>query len=164
MTTHSFEYLDNIDRVIVIKQGRIIHQGHFNDLKHLDYFSVKLNNLNQNEETKQNNRFSINKRDYESKNSKDEIIHRAIRINNDESKENIKVNWRSFYKFFFFSYFTIFAFFFVVVILIVDVLVRLQFAIYLLQWVQAVSKNFKNDQDKFNKVVFYKALDIVGIF
>ena len=164
MTTHSFEYLDNIDRVIVIKQGRIIHQGHFNDLKHLDYFSVTLNNLSQNEETKQNNRFSINKRDYEPKNSKDEIIHRAIRINNDESKEKIKVNWRSFYKFFFFSYFTIFAFFFVVVILIVDVLVRLQFAIYLLQWVQAVSKSFKNDQDRFNKVVFYKALDIVGIF
>ena len=52
LITHAVEFLDKVDRVIVMEQGNIIHQGHFNDLKHLDYFQVVLNNTSHIEDGK----------------------------------------------------------------------------------------------------------------
>ena len=45
LITHAIDLLDKVDRVIVVKQGRIIHQGHFDQLKNLDYFQTMLNNI-----------------------------------------------------------------------------------------------------------------------
>ena len=166
LITHAVEFLDKVDRVIVMEQGNIIHQGHFNDLKHLDYFKVVLNNTSHiedgkdSEETKQTDiHHDKSSNDFDTESSNDELTYRAIKINNDESKEKITVNWQSFYKFFFFSYLTIFTLFFVVVILIFKVLIHLQFTIYLLQWVRVVSKRFKQDKEKFNRILIWKGYD-----
>ena len=107
-----------------MKQGRIIHQGHFDELKHLEYFKIILNNIKKNEkkvneELKEDFKIYDKKehQDSDSEDSEDDITRRGSTINNDENKECIQVSWNSFYRFFFFSFWTITVFLFVVILL-----------------------------------------------
>ena len=55
LITHAVDLLDKVDRVIVMEQGRIIHQGHFDELKYLEYFRAMLDHTTQIENEKEDN-------------------------------------------------------------------------------------------------------------
>ena len=62
LITHAVDFLDKVDRVIVMKQGRILHQGHFDELKHLEYFRAILSNVKtkDNDESKEEEKQNFN--------------------------------------------------------------------------------------------------------
>ena len=181
LITHDIDILDKVDRVIVMKQGRIIHQGHFEELKHLEYFRVMQDNRREIEETKGNddqNCTSKNKafsKDQDSESTRSGCSQKGSKINNNENKEKIIVNWRSFYNFFSYSYLTIIAIIFVVIFLCLQRETNVQFDYYLIKWVKKISSTHRNDAEKLKKVLIYngayfasiiasKVMEVVFIF
>ena len=168
LITHAIDLLDKVDRVIVVKQGRIIHQGHFDQLKNLEYFQTMLNNIKKNQNTEEvkedlEHHNSNEQQESDLEDSEDDITHRGSTINNDENKEKIVVNWKSFYKFLFYSYSTIIAFVFAVLILYLRRQIFVLFSYYLLKWVRKVSKTFENDKEMFKMIVITKIIQVVII-
>ena len=174
MITHAVDFLDKVDRVIVIKQGRIIHQGHFDELKHLDYFRAILSNIktkdnDESKEEEQKQNFNLkdtsnskqdmanNEQDNQSEMSDQSFAHRGSTINNDENKEKIRITLRSYAKLFFFSYWTAFALILALVSLYYKKQLSVQVNYYLLKWVKEVSKQKENDHEKFKLIIYYQA-------
>ena len=169
LITHDIDILDKVDRVIVMKQGRIIHQGHFEELKHLEYFRVMLYNRREIEETKRNDdqdctsKNTAFSKDQDSESTRSGCSQKESKINNDENKEKIIVNWRSFYNFFSYSYLTIIAIIFVVIFLCLQRETNVQFDYYLIKWVKKISSTHRNDAEKLKKVLIYNAAYFASI-
>ena len=145
-------------------QGRIIHQGHFDELKDLEYFRVMLDKLNQSKQydSKEEEKFAPSSKNFAKDDIKDDdsdtsrsSIVRGSTINNDENKENIIVNLRSFYKFFFYSWWTLIAIICLIALLYLKRQTMVQFDYYLLKWVKYISETHKNSKKRLNKVLFY---------
>ena len=138
-------------------QGRIIHQGHFDELKDLQYFKTKVENLKYNEKNGSDNEtIEKSKHDIEKENHiKDddseisEIVYRGSTINNDENKEKIKVNWRAYARLIFFNYWSFIALIIFLVLSYYEVQIKVQNNLYLIRWVKKVSKHHVNDHEKF---------------
>ena len=172
LITHAVDFLDKVDRVIVMKQGRILHQGHFDELKHLEYFRAILSNVKtkdnyeSKEEKKQN--FNLkdtsnpkqymakNEQDFQSETSDQSLAYKGSTINNDENKEKIRITLKSFAKLFFFSYWTAFALILALVSLYGKKQLSVQVDYYLLKWVKEVSKDKQYDHEKFKLIIYYQ--------
>ena len=158
LITHDIDILDKVDRVIVMKQGRIIHQGHFEELKHLEYFRVILEKGGEEVKGKSFTRKSYGKDilnhnknilDNISKSCNNDIVHRRYTLNDDENKEEIKVNLRSFINLFLFNYWTLFVIVLVIICLFSQKQLNVKFHYYLIHWVKEISKHKENDHDMF---------------
>ena len=138
-------------------QGRIIHQGHFDELKDLEYFKTKIENQKYNERNPSNNetieksKHDTNKEDHIKDDDSEisEIVHRGSTINNDENKEKIKVNWRTYARLLFFNYWSFVALIILLVLSYYRVQIKVQTNFYLIKWVKKVSKHHVNDHEKF---------------
>lgn len=45
LITHAVDFLDQVDKIIVMERGKILHQGSFAELKHLEYFQTILDHM-----------------------------------------------------------------------------------------------------------------------
>jgi ATP-binding cassette, subfamily C (CFTR/MRP), member 1 len=45
LITHAIDFLDQVDKIIVMEKGKILHQGSFAELKHLEYFQTILDHM-----------------------------------------------------------------------------------------------------------------------
>lgn len=45
LVTHSVDFLDRVDKIIVMEKGEILHQGTFEELKDLEYFRTILDHM-----------------------------------------------------------------------------------------------------------------------
>ena len=96
-----------------------------------------------------------NEKDDISERSNSNARRRGSTINNDENKEKIQVNWRSYIKFFFFSKWTL-----IVIILVLGLSyyksqIKVQFNYYLTKWIKEVNKNHEKDNEKLKKIYEY---------
>ena len=86
------------------------------------------------------------------------LSSRKSKFDEDESKEEIKVSWRVYVKFFTYTKWTILA---LVVVFLSEYAKKqsnMVFDYYIIKWVKLVSESFKNDTGLLTKVIVYKLL------
>ena len=179
LITNDFDILDQVDRVIVMEQGCIKYQGHFDELKHLDYFRTIQENVNQlenekedNDERKGNHVYQLSQKISSKENEKEDDSNKSnsiayfkgSTINNDENKEKIKVNWRSYIKFFFFSKWTLIFIILILGLAYYKAQIKVKFNLYLIRWIKEVNKNHENDKEKLKKICTYMVYIIIASF
>lgn len=158
MVTHAVDFLDRVDRIIVMEKGRIIHQGHFDQLKHLEYFNTILEHMKQKnvkedekEEDKSNGKNGKKRNgsttSRRSQRSNSYISHRGSTINKDENDEQIDIGWRSFIKYFFYSKWTVMMLFVVIIFILARRACNMLFSYYMLRWVKDISDTHSNDPE-----------------
>jgi ATP-binding cassette subfamily C (CFTR/MRP) protein 1 len=69
LVTHAIDYLDRVDRIIVMKKGEIIHCGTFDELKNEKYFQIVIEQMNKTKE-KDNDSIEENKIENETNEAK----------------------------------------------------------------------------------------------
>ena len=157
MITHAVDFLDRVDRIIVMEKGRIIHQGHFDQIKHLEYFNTILEHMqhkNQKEDEKEDgnkNEKSKKRKNgsngHHSERSNSYISHRGSTINKDENEEQVPIGWRSFIKYFSYTKWTVIMLFIVIVFILIRRSFNILFSYYMLKWVKDISDTRSNDSE-----------------
>ena len=164
LVTHAIDILDRVDRIIVIDQGQIMHQGHYEELKNTIYFrnlfdslhhegkdseegKEDLNSDNSNKETPQKESLIENtNRDYMSKNE--------VKLTIDENKEEISTNYALYYNFFTYSNWTSVTLVINIILMIAYQILVMLFSYYILKWIKDISKNSSNDSSLLSKIVY----------
>ena len=138
LVTHSVEFLDRVDRIIVIEKGIIILNGSFEELKHEEYFSNILLNMSKIE--KKSNSSKCEVKDINDKIKEQENLTHGIgtKIIDEEDKEEIKYglfHYMSFIK----SAFVITLF--ILSWMVASRLIVMKKEYFLIQWIKDFSQN-----------------------
>ena len=161
LATHAIDILDRVDRIIVIDQGQIIHQGHYDEIKDTDYFRNTYESIGHENKHKEEDKIDpIN--DYEEQNLKNELnktkqtymSKREAKLTVDENKEKINVDYRIYYHFFTYSNWIVITMIFTVILIIINRFVMMLFSFYMLHWVKDISKNRSNNSSMLLDVIY----------
>lgn len=146
IVTHAIDFLDKVDRIIVLDKGNIIHNGVFEDLKHMEYFNTIIKRITKDEilsEEKTNEIANTNELSkYEDlKLRKNYLSLKGSTITSNENEEKTKVDWKLHLKYLTFSRVTILMSFLALVFLIVSGACGISFDYYLLKWIKDASQS-----------------------
>ena len=172
LVTHAIDVLDRVDRIIIVDQGQIIHQGHYDELQNSEYFrkifeSLKHDNKN-NEEVKEDPNLK-NERPVSKEQSKNEtksyMSKKEAKLTVDENKEKINVDYRMYYKFFTYSNWTLITIAFSILLIILNRFVVMLFSYYMLSWVKDISKNRSSNPVLLRDIIYTTcAITLISCF
>lgn len=164
IVTHAIDFLDRVDRIIVMDKGSIIHQGHFNDLKDLEYFKIIIKHMaigdeNEREEVKDNS--SINEsialrstlQKQKTKRTDSFVSSKASFINKNENSEELKLNWRIYSKFFSYTKWTTITTISLFLMFAIRRIFNILFNYIMLRWVKSVSQGDENHNELLSQLV-----------
>jgi ATP-binding cassette, subfamily C (CFTR/MRP), member 1 len=147
LVTHAVDFLNKVDRIIVMNKGRIEMDGTFEELKERPYFKKVLKTIHKTEEKEYEEEDSQNEVK-EKKNFMSEKEHKLIE---DEDSQEVNITWSTYKKFFSYSKFPFFLISIWVVILSIERLVDLYVRYLTLEWV----KNFSTTKEIAIGVIFF---------
>ena len=163
LVTHAIDILDKADRIIVLDQGQIIHQGHYDKLKDLEYFRNLFDNLHHEEKgSEEKEDLDNDKIDYElspketinKSANKDYIGKNEVKLTIDENKEEISTNSSLYYNFLTYSNWTPATILISIFLITADKILVMLFSYYMLKWIKDISVNSSNDSSLLSKVIY----------
>lgn len=108
LVTHAVEFLQKVDRIIIMEKGKIKYFGTYEELQHSDEIKHIIETLSQvsvHHSSKTSEESKENPEDEEQKETekvkKSFISNNESKIITDENEEKIEVDWSIYYKFFF---------------------------------------------------------------
>ena len=101
LVTHDIEMLSKVDRIIVMEEGNIIIQGHYNELKHLTYFEKFRNNKEEHSLAKIKKINDLQETASDTSNA--QKVTKSSSFVKDESQEEISISAKSFLNFFMYN-------------------------------------------------------------
>lgn len=173
LITHAVDFLDRVDKIIVVEKGEIIHQGKFEELKDHDYFKLILDHMKQEEicdeeEAKQeqvvvHNDFQ-NTRGYNNQVRKSYLSTKGSTITTDENKEMTKADWTVYFGYLTHTKWTIISVLGLLAAIILKRVSDLFFDYYLLTWIKDISETRHNHWDIFGIVLLLTAALTITAF
>ena len=156
LITHSGDFIDQADKIIVLNKGRISHQGSFEELKDYDYFKKIIKNMksrlaNEDEEVK-NSDTDINEE------SKNFVCSKVHKLTVNENKEKVSSGFKPYLNYLTYTKSTSIWAMLAVLFIILSKAFNISFDYYLLTWIKEVSSSSQN-----NVELFYKVLRITGV-
>ena len=154
--------MDRVDKIIVMDKGRILHQGSFDELRHLEYFQTILDHMRKedigdDEESKQiveKPRNDLqNCSQYRDQIRKSYLNNRGTRITTDENKEVTKVGWKIYFKYLTYTKWTVVTITLTILVIILKRLSDILFDYYILTWIRDISETRHNHWDLFGLVL-----------
>mmetsp|Transcript_19102 Transcript_19102/g.18734 ORF Transcript_19102/g.18734 Transcript_19102/m.18734 type:complete len:705 (+) Transcript_19102:2007-4121(+) len=107
LVTHAVEFLDQVDRIIVMEKGRIKYIGTYDEIQHSDEIQHILKTLEKTarknselEEDKEENKEDKEDVKPDEKLKKSFMSEKGTNITEDENEEKIVVGWKVYYSFF----------------------------------------------------------------
>lgn len=112
LVTHAVEFLEKVDRIIVMEKGKVKYNGTYEEIQHSDEIQHILKSLektarkeSENEEDKEEDKDSEEEEDQEEKPDKDDLkkshmSEKGTHITEDENEEKIVVGWNVYFSFF----------------------------------------------------------------
>ena len=145
-----------------MEDGKVIHTGSFDELKHLSYFDRLNDDFNQpnlKEERKLTPR-SPRTKIYQIKNRSPNpnFATERSKISVDENKEEIGIDWKVYYKFFTYTIWTMITLLILLLSLYLKKQTYMLFDYYLISWVKNVSESFENSPDVLTKAIVFKVI------
>ena len=172
--THAIDILDRVDKILVLDQGRIIHQGSYEELKDVEYFKRLVENENTNQQNKEEektnpkieaNNHKKSKQNYMTKSTeKNSKNMKGTRLNVDENKEQIIINNMSFYRFFTYNKWTLVTLTLGVILVGSSRVLEMLFSYYMLGWVKYISRYSENNPALLMDVIYATSVIIVVSF
>jgi len=98
LVTHVIDFLDKVDKILVIENGKVIHNGTFDEIKDEEYFKIIMQHQKQaemvkdDEETKEKSVVADEKEIISLR--KSHLSTKGSKLTVDENKEVAKVDWR----------------------------------------------------------------------
>ena len=168
LVTHAIDILDRVDTIIVLDKGQIIHQGCYQELKDVEYFK----RLIEKENTKQHNReeekigpkinHKIAKLENMIKNvDKSNLNKKGAKLNVDENKEKININYMSYYDFITYSKLTLISIILGILLVGSSRILEMLFSYYMLDWVKYISYYSSNNTSLLMNVIYIVSAIIV---
>lgn len=107
LVTHAVDFIDKVDRIIIMESGRIKYMGTYEELKHSEEIkhivkTLASHSIKHNEH--ENDEPEAEGDDEEIPRSKSFMSINGSNITEDENKEDIEVGWNAYYNFFFTNY------------------------------------------------------------
>jgi ATP-binding cassette, subfamily C (CFTR/MRP), member 1 len=156
LVTHAVDFLDRVDKILVIEKGKILHEGTFDEIKDQDYFKIIVQQqkeaemregLNQEDEKEEEN--SEERKYFEKKSRKSHLSKKGTTITADENKEIAKVDFRVYWDYFTFSPLTLILFMISILGLTIRRFSSMFFDYTLLKWVKSIAETKENDAELF---------------
>lgn len=107
--THAVDFLDRVDKIIVMNEGRIINQGTFEELRETDYFKIIIDQMkNTGKFDKKDGEKSESDKDESSSEDedvtpRDYMSKEGTTITDKEEEEHIDVSIKTYLSFLFYS-------------------------------------------------------------
>jgi ATP-binding cassette, subfamily C (CFTR/MRP), member 1 len=165
LVTHAVEFLDKVDRVIIMEKGRIKYFAPYEDLSHSEEIQhiietlAKVSVEEEEKETEQEKKQLEElkeKLEEENKTRKSFVSEKGTKITDDENEERIDVGW-SIYANFFFSKYTWIFYIIAVPLTVVSSFLMVENSIMMGKWIDR-----EHSKDKFWQYFTYVLLLSVG--
>ena len=114
LVTHAVEFIQKVDRIIIMEKGQIKYFGTYEELQHSDEIKHIVETLSQISVKQHSNEEEKDKENDEAEEDKIEDVKKSFISNNeakivsDENEEKIEVDWNIYYQFFLTKYTWIF--------------------------------------------------------
>ena len=91
LVTHAVDFLDRVDRIIVIEKGKITLDGAFEELKHEEYFNTIVKNMNKDKKSDNERRSDSSESEKESDIEKEKnfMSTKGTKITDEEEDEKV---------------------------------------------------------------------------
>lgn len=103
MATHSVEFLDRVDRVVVMEKGEIVMDGRFEEMKEDPFFEEVLLSMKNDQPQGSSSVRSWGKSHHISSDEKNHFGKNKKSVTIDEAEENVKLSWKLFFHYLFYN-------------------------------------------------------------
>ena len=159
LVTHAIDFLDKVDRILVMEKGKIIYDGTFEELKTHNYFKMILEHMDKDEELEK----EINESDEEQPievidKSKDHMSKVGSTITVNENEEESNVEWKLYVTYFLYNKVSLALFIFFIFALAVAQTSSVAFDVYLLKWIQYASDVRESNTKLFVLIIVFSLI------
>lgn len=159
LVTHAIDFLDKVDRILVMEKGKIIYDGTFEELKTHNYFKMILEHMDKDEELEK----EINESDEEQPievidKSKDHMSKVGSTITVNENEEESNVEWKLYVTYFLYNKVSLALFIFFIFALAVAQASSVAFDVYLLKWIQYASDVRESNTKLFVLIIVFSLI------
>lgn len=109
LVTHAIDFLDKVDRILVMDKGRIIYDGTFDQLKHIEYFQTILEHMDRDDDAESKDDGAESKDSLSltekprSASVGNYLSRRGSTITNNENEEKTNVEIKMYFKYLVFN-------------------------------------------------------------
>jgi len=162
MVTHAIDFLDKVDRIIVMDKGRIIYDGTFNELKSNDYFKLILSHMDKDDSESDEEKDSSEEEKFEKyKDSKtNHLSENSTRITTNENEEDANVEWILYCHYLKYNKVALVFFIIGIFCMTISQTSNVAFDISLLRWINSIIEERKNKILMFLLVILFSAVFI----
>ena len=102
LITHAIDFLDKVDKILILQNGRIIEQGSYEELKHKDIFQNIVQHMAKSQNDKENKDSEQTKlEENKTKNKKQNYMsEKTHKLTTNDEDENLEIAWESYMIFF----------------------------------------------------------------
>ncbi|CAI2362549.1 unnamed protein product [Moneuplotes crassus] len=160
MVTHAIDFLDKVDRIIVMDKGEVIFDGSFEEIKSNEYFNVILSHMDKDEsEGEGSSEDDKDDGNSELQCTKNYLSEKGSTITTNENEEEVNVEWATYLRYFLYNKVTAMLIIVGAIMLIIAQSSTVAFDVTLLKWLNYITEEGKN-----NTKMFILILVFIGIF
>lgn len=175
LVTHAIDFLDKVDRILVMQNGKFIYDGTFEELKNNDYFTMILEQMNKDEglnteaeedkEEKKESEKDEEEEENKSDSSSEELLAEkentpinymsktGSTITFDENKEDSSSKQNMYLKYFGYNKVATIFIIFGTLFIMISRAASVGFDLYLLKWIRYTARNKENNPELLSIMV-----------